>query len=488
MATVLTAYTPLTETATNTASISTNATGLANNTAAIAALQTQVDNQPAAPDLAPYALTSDLSAAEGLIAANTSSITALNTSLTVGLAGKANQSALDALQLEVVGKSTPASVDAKLASYSTTAAMNSAITSASNATLASVATNYALRTVTDQLALDLAAKQSGPDVDQKIATALLDRPSAADLTAAVNLKTALADVDQRVTTAALTYVTQVALRDGRMDSAEASIAALQAAGQVASAITTALLPYTDTTGLNSLLAVRDGRLDGAEASISSLQAAGFQTAAQVASAIASAILPYVQQTGLDAALALRDARLDGHDTDILALQIAGPFATSSDLTAAETSLQSANAVLAQLAALTTGGGSNLINAQAWSGEIAWDLLLGTNTLCNLHFNAPLSVSLQNEGFTLSLACDSYSIAQADSAIAAALLPYETAAQRDAAIAAALTAYGTTTETNAAIAAALVQYYTAAQVDTQIDNAVAGIDLSPYYTSRQLWRR
>ena len=124
----------------------------------------------------------------------------------------------------------------------------------------------------------------------------------------------------------------------------------------------------------------------------------------------------------------------------------------------------------------------MINAQAWSGEITWDLLLGTNTVRNLHFNAPISMSLQNEGFTLSLACDSYSIAQADSAIAAALVPYETAAQRDAAIAAALTAYGTTTETNAAIAAALVQYYTAAQVDTQIDNAVAGIDLSPYYTS------
>ena len=196
LATVLTAYTPLTETATNTASISTNATGLANNTAAIAALQTQVDNLPAAPDLAPYALTSDLSAAEGLIAANTSSIIALNTSLATGLAGKANQSALDTLHLEVDGKSTPASVDAKLASYSTTAAMNSAITSASNATLANVATNYALRTVTDQLALDLAAKQSGPDVDQKIATALLDRPSTTDLTAALNLKTTLADVDQ----------------------------------------------------------------------------------------------------------------------------------------------------------------------------------------------------------------------------------------------------------------------------------------------------
>ena len=231
--------------------------------------------------------------------------------------------------------------------------------------------------------------------------------------------------------------------------------------------------------------MRDGRLDSAEASVAALQAAGFQTSAQVASAIATALLPYVQQTGLDAALALRDARLDGHDADVLALQTAGPFATSSDLTAAETSLQSAiDAILAQLAALTTGGGSNLINAQAWSGEITWDLLLGTNTLRNLHFNAPLSVSLQNDNFTLSLACDSYSTAQTDAAIATALTPYETAAQRDAAIATALLAYSTTTEMDAAIAAALVQYYTATQVDAQIASAIAGIDLTPCYTSAQ----
>ncbi|CAE7381591.1 unnamed protein product, partial [Symbiodinium microadriaticum] len=446
LATVLTAYTPQVDTAANTAAIGINTAGVANNAAAIAALQTQVDNlpAPAPPDLAPYALASDLAAAEGLIAANASSITALNTW-------------------------TPraASVDAKLASYSATAAMNSAITSANNATLASVASNYALRTVTDQLALDLVAKQSGLDVDTKIANALLDRPSTADLTAAVNLKTTPADVDQRVTTALLTYVTQVALdaalalRDGRHDAAEASIAALQAAGfqtaaQVASAIATALLPYTDTTGLNSLLAARDGRLDSAEASVAALQAAGFQTSGQVASAIATALLPYVQQTGLDAALALRDGRLDAHSA--------------------------IDAILAQPAALTTGGGSNLINAQAWSGEITWDLLLGTNTLRNLHFNAPLSVSLQNDNFTLSLACDSYSIAQADAAIAAALVPYETAAQRDAAIAAALLAYSTTAEMDAAIAAALVQYYTSVQVDTQIASAIAGIDLTPYYTS------
>ena len=200
--------------------------------------------------------------------------------------------------------------------------------------------NYALRTVTDQLALDLAAKQSGADVDQKIATALLDRPSTTDLNTTVVLRTAPADVDQKVATALLTYVTQVAL--------------------------------------DAALTLRDGRLDSAEASIAALQAAGFQTAAQVSSAIAAALLGYASASDLS------------------------DYATSADLTAAETSLQSAiDAILAQLAALTTGGGLNLINAQAWPGEITWDLLLGTNTLCNLR--GSLSISLQNDNFTLSLA-------------------------------------------------------------------------------------
>ncbi|CAE7194702.1 unnamed protein product [Symbiodinium sp. CCMP2456] len=75
LATVLTAYTPLTDTATNTASISSNATGVANNAAAIAALQSQVAGLP------PYALASDLAAAEALIAANASGLVAANTSL-----------------------------------------------------------------------------------------------------------------------------------------------------------------------------------------------------------------------------------------------------------------------------------------------------------------------------------------------------------------------------------------------------------------------
>ena len=70
---------------------------MAANAAAVASLQAEVAGLPGPPNLAPYALAADVAAAEGSIAANQSSITALNTSLTTTLAGKANQSSLEAL-------------------------------------------------------------------------------------------------------------------------------------------------------------------------------------------------------------------------------------------------------------------------------------------------------------------------------------------------------------------------------------------------------
>ena len=280
LATVLTAYTPLTDTTANTAAIGTNS-------AAVAALQAQVAALPSPPDLTPYALAADLAAAEGLVAANSSSI-ALRT--------------------------TPA------------------------------------------------------DVDQKIATALL--------------------------------------------------------------------PLVAQTVLDAALALRDGRLDAAEAAIAALQ--GAQTAADVASALAAALASHTDTAGLNALLAVRDARLDGHNADILALQGAGPFATAAELSASETSLQSAiDALNAALAALTTGGGTNLANAQAWPGQTTWDLLVGTNTIRNWHFQAALSASLANDNFTLSLACDAYSQAEVDALLAPLASESWVTVQMDAAIAAAV---------------------------------------------------
>ena len=209
LATVLTAYTPLTESAQHTADIGTNA-------AAIAALQGQVSALPAPADLTPYALAADLAAAEGLVAANASGLTAVNTSLTLGLASKANQSALDALQVQVDGKSTPASVDLKLANHPTIAAMNSSIASTNNATLATVATTYALKSVVDQLAIDAYLTQTAYQAGQ-------------------------------------------ALQDARLDGHDTEILALQNAG-----------PFATAGDLNTLQVTRQSAIDGILAEIATL--------------------------------------------------------------------------------------------------------------------------------------------------------------------------------------------------------------------------
>ena len=489
LATVLTAYTPQTEHTANTAAIGVNA-------AAIAALQGQVAALPAAPDLTPYALASDLAAAEGSILANASGLEAVNTSLTQGLAGKANQSALDALQVEVNGKSTPASLDLRLANHPTTAAMNSSIASANNATLATVAATYGLKSVVDQLALDVAARQTAADVDQRVATALLPMASTSDLTAAVALRTTPLDVDTKIANALLQYVQQ--------------------------------------TALDAALALRDGRLDAAEALLAALQAAGYQTSGDVT----AALLGYVTQATYDAGQALQDSRLDAADAAILALQSAGPFATSGELSSLQVSLQSAiDGLLAEIA--TLGGATNLVNAPAWQGEITWDLLAGTNQIRNLHAVAPLSIQLANDNWTLSFSVDSYSTAQTDAlllpkaseswvttqlggyytvletndAITAALtnhftraeatanlvagiaeckdytdtslLDYSDTAHMTQAIADALVPYGTIVQRDAAIAAALAAYYTSTQTDDAITAGLATIDLSPYWTIPQV---
>eukprot|EP00439_Symbiodinium_sp_Y106_P021863 s7304_g2.t1 len=221
LATVLTAYTPQTEHTANTAAIGVNA-------AAIAALQGQVAALPAAPDLTPYALASDLAAAEGSILANASGLVAVNTSLTQGLATKANQSALDALQVEVNGKSTLASVDLKLANHPTT--HSSSIASANNATLATVAATYALKSVVDQLALDVAARQTAADDDQRVAQALLSH----------------------LTQPA--YQAGQALQDARLDGHDADILALQNGGPFATGVELTALFFS----LQSVIDLRCG--------------------------------------------------------------------------------------------------------------------------------------------------------------------------------------------------------------------------------------
>ena len=382
---VLTQYTPLETTTQNTADIGTNA-------AAIAALQGQVAALPAAPDLTPYALAADLAAAEGSILANASGLVAVNTSLTQGLATKANQSALDALQVEVNGKSTPASVDLKLANHPTTAAMNSSIASANNATLATVAATYALKSVVDQLAIDVAARQTAADVDQRVATALLS------------------------------YLTQTAYQAGQ--------------------------------------ALQDARLDGHDTEILALQSAGpFATAGDLSN------LQVTLQSAIDGILA-EIATLGGATNLVNAPAWLGNV--TWDLLAGTNQIR--NSIQLANDDWTLSFGCDAYTTQQTDDAIAAAL---TNYFTRAEVTATIVAAIdESKGYTDTQLTDYSTTAQMTQAITDALVPFQTAAQRDAAIAAALAAYYTSAQTDAVIAAAIAPYYTSAQTDAAVAAAVA----------------
>ena len=415
LATVLTAYTPLETSTQHTADIGANA-------AAIAALQGQVAALPAAPDLAPYALASDLAAAEGLIAANASGLTAVNTSLTLGLAAKANQSALDALQVEVNGKSTPASVDLKLANHPTTAAMNSSIASANNATLATVATTYALKSVVDQLALDVAARQTAADVDQRVATALL------------------AYVQQAALDAAL------ALRDGRLDGHDADVLALQSAGPFAlpSEITAlqasidAILAEIATLGgatnlVNApawqgeitwdlLVGTNQVRNIHAVAPLSialannnwtlSLSCDAYSRAEADALLLPKASESWVlaqlggyyttQQADDDIAAALTNHFTRAEATANLVAFLAQANTYTDDQLLSYSDTAATNQLIADALLTVT-----LSNGQSWNGGPTFNLLRGTQVLQNLSVAGALTATFQNLDDTILIESDSY---------------------------------------------------------------------------------
>ena len=394
---VLTQYTPLETTTQNTADIGTNA-------AAIAALQGQVSALPTPPDLTPYALAADLSAAEGLIAANASGLTAVNTSLTLGLASKANQSALDALQVQVDGKSTPASVDLKLANHPTIAAMNSSIASTNNATLATVATTYALKSVVDQLAIDVAARQTAADVDQRVATALLS------------------------------YLTQTAyqagqaLQDARLDAHDAEILALQNAG-----------PFATAGDLSNLQVTLQSAIDGILAEIATLGGATNLVNAPA----------WVGNVTWDLLAGTNQIR-NLHATGPLSIQLANDDWTLSF-------------------------GCDAYSTQGTDDAISTALLdYFTRTEVTLTVVAAID---ESKAYTDTQLADYSTTAQMNQAITDALVPFETAAQRDTAIAAALAGFYDSTQTDAAITAALVPYGTAAERDTAIAAALASVTLS-----------
>ena len=446
LATVLTAYTPQTEHTAHTADIGTNA-------AAIAALQGQVAALPPAPDLAPYALASDLAAAEGSIAANASGLAAVNTSLTVGLAAKASQSALDALQVEVNGKSTPASVDLKLANHPTTAAMNSSIASANNATLATVAATYALKSVVDQLALDVAARQTAADVDQRVATALLS------------------------------YLTQTAyqagqaLQDARLDGHDADILALQNGGPFATGAELTALQVSLQSAIDGILA-EIATLGGAtnlvnapawqgeitwDLLVGTNQIRNFHAVAPLSIALAND----------NWTLSLSCDAYNRGETDALLAPLASEAWVSNEiltaLTAYSTTVQVGTAI------------SDALGAYSSTAEMNTAISDAIDALNVAQYQDAAGVQFLIDQALLAY----WTQAEVSSFVAGELANYATSASVSSSISSALSSYDDSGQVDSKIVTALLDFYTRAEVDQAIADATSGsVDLSNYYTSAE----
>ena len=434
----MTAYTPLETTTQNTADIGTNA-------AAIAALQGQVAALPVVPDLTPYALAADLAAAEGLIAANASGLTAVNTSLTLGLASKANQSALDALQVQVDGKSTPASVDLKLANHPTTAAMNSSIASTNNATLATVAATYALKSVVDQLAIDVAARQTAADVDQRVATALLSYLT----------QTA--------------YQTGQALQDTRLDGHDAEILALQNAGPQQPAAH----PASAIDGILAEIATLNGatNLVNAPAWLGNVTWDLLAGTNQIRNLHATGPLS-IQLANDDWTLSFGCDAYSKAEADALLAPLASEVWVSNEILAAlaaySTTVQVGTAI------------SDALGAYSSTAEM--------NTAISDAIDALNVGQYQDAGgvqFLIDQALLAYwTQAEVSSFVAGELANYATSSSVTSAISSALSSYDNSSQVDSKIITALLDIYTQTEVDQQITNALGNVDLSNYFTQAE----
>ena len=272
--------------------------------------------------------------------------------------------------------------------------MNSSIASTNNATLATVATTYALKSVVDQLAIDVAARQTAADVDQRVATVLLS------------------------------YLTQTAyqagqaLQDARLDGHDAEILALQNAG-----------PFATAEDLSNLQVTLQSAIHGILAEIATLGGATNLVNAP-------AWLGNVTWDLLAGTNQIRNL----HATGPLSIALANDDWTLSFSCDAYTTQQTDDAIAAAL----------------------------TNYFTRAEVTATIVAAIdESKGYTDTQLADYSTTAQTTQAIADALVPYGTAGQRDAAIAAALASYYTSAQTDAALAAALASYYTSAQTDAAI---------------------
>ena len=248
-----------------------------------------------------------------------------------------------------------------------------------------------------------------------------------------------------------------------VDQLAIDVAARQTAADVDQRVATALLSYLTQTAYQAGQALQDARLNGHDAETLALQSAGpFATGAELNN------LQVTLQSAIDGILA-EIATLGGATNLVNAPAWLGNV--TWDLLAGTNQIRNLHATGPLSIALANDD---------------WTLSFGCDAYTTQQTDDAID---ESKGYTDTQLADYSTTAQMTQAIADALVPFETAVQRDAAIAAALVDYFDRTEVTISAVAAideskgytdtqLVDYSTTAQMTQAIADA-----LVPYTTHR-----
>ena len=304
----------------------------------------------------------------------------------------------------------------------------------------------------DQLAIDVAARQTAADVDQRVATALLS------------------------------YLTQTAyqagqaLQDTRLDGHDAEILALQNAG-----------PFATAGDLSNLQLTLQSAIDGILAEIATLGGATNLVNAR-------AWLGNVTWDLLAGTNQIRNL----HATGPLSIQLANDDWTLSFGCDAYSKAE-ADALLAPLASEVWVSNEILAALAAYSttvqvGTAISDALGAYSSTAEMNTAISDAVDALNVGqyqdaggvqFLIDQALLAYwTQAEVSSFVAGELANYATSSSVTSAISSALSSYDNSSQVDSKIITALLDIYTQTEVDQQITNALGNVDLSNYFTQAE----
>ncbi len=378
------------------------------NTSVILALDQRVTAEMAtklsSTDLVPYATQSSLTDLGQTVSINASAaqlaqlaVVNLQTSVANSLSLKADQSALEAINLLLLSAVTRDLLDALLVPYSTTAQTNQAIAVNKGVIESTAAATYATQNQVTQLSVEVAAKTTQAELTQ----ALASYSNTSQTIAAIDTATSVLEVKLQSSLDSLQ--TTSILHSTQLDGKASTASVLQLASDLGSKTSNselilALSPYATTTALTAV-----------HAALTQMQSSIPYPGVTMAELV-SLLLSYTTSTttqSLNALVLQIQSDLSQKVSQANVNATLGAYVTTSVLQSVQAAFQaSINAILANMG----DGGTSLSNGAEWLGNVVVDLIAGS-IVRNISVAGPLSLTEENGDNTLLLTADVFSKAE-----------------------------------------------------------------------------